>query len=83
MPVTALPVVVQDDRLSLRAVVILAKREVGGNNGVTLAPLTPVQAIGQMMKFTYQAFLLDWLGLRGEHFASCGKALEGGQGLYL
>jgi hypothetical protein len=77
LPLTALPLVVQDDRLPLRAVVVLARHEAGSDNKVMLIPLTPVQAIGQMMKFTYQAFLLDWLGLRGEHFASCGKALEG------
>ena len=71
-----LPVLL-DDSLSLRAVVVLER---AAGTGVTLTPLKPLQAIGQMMKYTYQSFLLDWLGLRGEHFAHCGKGLEGVQG---
>ena len=70
----AMPAVSQDDRLPLRAVIVLER---SSEPGARLTALAPVQAIGQMMKFTYQAFLLDWLGLRGEHFASCGKGLEG------
>jgi hypothetical protein len=75
MASASMPAAVEPGRLPLRAVVVLDRREAG--SGVELATLKPVQAITQMMKFTYQAYLLDWLGLRGEHFASCGKGLEG------
>jgi hypothetical protein len=67
-----------EGRLPLRAVIVLERREVGSPRlGATLEVLRPVQAIAQMMQFTYQAFLLDWLGLKAEHFTSCGKGLEG------
>jgi hypothetical protein len=65
--------VAENVRLPLRAVVVLER----GQGGVKLLPLNPVNAIAQMMRFTYQAYLLGWLGLQEEHFSSCGKGLAG------
>jgi hypothetical protein len=44
-----------------------------------LLPLAPAQLMVQTMRFTYQQYLLEWLGLQEEHFARCSLAIAGAQ----
>ena len=72
LPVSRFPTV-PPEPLPLKALVILEPS--GTEAAFRLTPLRPPQTIAGMMKFTYQSFLLDWLGLRNEHFANCAKSL--------
>ncbi len=58
--------------LRLKALVFLERTEAGS---MRMTRLNAAQAIAGMMKFTYQSFIPDWLGLQTEHFAGCAASL--------
>ena len=72
LPVSRFPVV-SSQPLPLKALVLLSAP--AAPEGTRLIELSPAQAIAGMMKYTYQYFLLDWLGMQNEHFANCARSL--------
>jgi hypothetical protein len=67
---------IQKTRLPLRGLIIL-KKETGNDHAPLLQSLSPVQSIAAAMRFTYQQYLLDSLGLNQEHFSRCGASISG------
>jgi hypothetical protein len=70
-------VAVEQARIPLNAIVILKKQSEDSPGGTTLRPLSPAKSLVEAMHFTYQRYLLEWLGLEKEHFARCGLAISG------
>lgn len=68
---------VANSRTSLNAIVILKKQSEDSAGGVALRPLSPAKSLVEAMRFTYQRYLLEWLGLEKAHFARCGLAISG------
>jgi hypothetical protein len=73
---------VDERRLPLRALVFLKRSDDAPDSAtsdITLLPLAPAQQMVQTMRFTYQQYLLEWLGLQEEHFARCSLAIAGAE----
>ena len=64
---------VQSGRLPLHALIVLENKSDAA--GITLTALSPVQTVVEAMRFTYQQYLLEWLGVKEEHFTLCGRAI--------
>lgn len=70
---------VENGRLPLNAIVILKKQAENLPPEAMFCRLGAVQSLVEAMRFTYQKYLLEWLGLEKEHFARCGLAISGSQ----
>jgi hypothetical protein len=67
---------VDEQRLPLTALIFLRWNDEADAKTV-LQPMGPAQSMVEAMRFTYQKYLLDWLGLQEEHFARCSLAIAG------
>lgn len=59
----------------LRELILLERAEPGSQ--IRFERLTPVQAVGAVLDFTYQWWLVRAIHRTEEYFLRCGKALEG------
>lgn len=66
---------VEESRLPLAALVILRKTTDAGQPP-TFRRLGPAQSVVETMRFTYQQYLLQWLGLQEHHFKRTSLAIE-------
>jgi hypothetical protein len=67
---------VEEQRLPLTALVFLKRNDDPAAKTV-LHPLSPAQSMVEAMRFTYQQYLLGWLGLQEEHFKRSSMAIAG------
>lgn len=65
-----------EKRLALSALVVL-KRNAAPGTAPTLVPVRAAQSVVESMRFTFQQYLLDWLGLQEEHFLRTSMAIAG------
>jgi len=66
---------VSEERLPLRALVFLRRAD-APDAPILLQLLSAAGTMVEAMRFTYQQYLLDWLGLQEEHFMRCGLAID-------
>jgi hypothetical protein len=65
-----------EQRLPLSALVIL-KRAADPGSQPALTPVRAAQSVVESMRFTYQQYLLEWLGLQEDHFRRTSLAIAG------
>ncbi len=65
-----------EERLPLSALVIL-RRSAGADSVPELVPIRAAQSVVESMRFTYQQYLLEWLGLQEDHFRRTSMAIAG------
>ena len=66
----------EEKRLALYALVIL-KRNVESGSLPQLVSVRAAQSVVESMRFTYQQYLLEWLGLQEDHFRRTSMAIAG------
>jgi hypothetical protein len=66
---------VEEEPMPLSGLVFLRRGE--ENSKIVLTSLTPAQSVVEAMRYTYQQYLLGWLGLQEEHFARTSRAISG------
>lgn len=66
----------EEKRLALTALVIL-KRDAPSGSLPQLASVRAAQSVVESMRFTYQQYLLEWLGLQEDHFRRTSMAIAG------
>ncbi len=65
-----------ESRLPLSALVILRRTALPGSAPL-LTPVRAAQSVVESMRFTYQQYLLEWLGLQEDHFRRTSQAIAG------
>jgi hypothetical protein len=65
-----------EKRMALSALVILRRNAAPGSVPV-LSPVRAAQSVVDSMRFTYQQYLLEWLGLQEDHFRRTSLAIAG------
>lgn len=68
--------------LSLRGLVFLKRLE-DDTSAPGLQSMGAAHSVVEAMRYTYQQYLLDWLGLQEQHFTRCSQAISGAHAVTL